>query len=98
MVLPGLYLLRRAGAAGTILLCLRLHTTREVILTTTGDVRTISETALLLNLSPATIRSWVRSQKLGYTRLGRSIRIPASEIDRLLTDGYHPPLPTKEGQ
>ena len=69
-------------------------------MTTTADVpKTISEAALLLNLSPATIRAWVRSSRIGYIRIGqRSIRIPGSEIDRLLTDGYHPPVPPKEGR
>ena len=72
---------------------------KEATLTTTGDVRTISEAAQLLNLSPATIRAWIRANRIGYTRLGRSIRIPNSEVSRLLSEGYHPPLPTpKEGQ
>ena len=63
------------------------------------QVRTIRETAEELGLSPATIRSWIRQRKIGYVRLGRAVRIPASEIQRLVERGTVPaisPVTAKE--
>ena len=59
---------------------------------------TIAQCSQRLNLSQATIRAWVRSNRIGYTRLGRSLRIPGSEVSRLLTEGWNPPTPTPEDQ
>jgi excisionase family DNA binding protein len=50
-------------------------------------VRTIAQTAEELGLSPATIRAWIRQRRIGYVRLGRAIRIPASEIQRIVERG-----------
>lgn len=52
--------------------------------------RTIRQAARELNLSEFTVRSWVGQRKIGHLRLGRSIRIPAEEIRRLLEDGLRP--------
>ena len=51
---------------------------------------TISQAAVALNLSPHTIRLWVTQRRLGHIRLGRVIRIPGSEVERLLRDGLVP--------
>lgn len=53
--------------------------------------RTVEQAAAELNLSRATIRAWIAQRRLGYVRLGRAIRIPADEIQRLLDAGYVPP-------
>ena len=53
--------------------------------------RTIKEAAKELNMSPTTIRAWVGQRRIGHLKLGRSTRIPASEITRLLEAGYRPP-------
>ena len=53
--------------------------------------RTVAQAAAELNLSRATIRAWIAQRRLGHVRLGRAIRIPAEEIQRLLTAGYVPP-------
>jgi len=53
----------------------------------------VREAAEKLNVSPYTIRDWIAKRKLGFIRLGpRAIRIPASEIQRLLETGMTPPL------
>src|SRR3954469_16741900 len=52
--------------------------------------RTVAEAAAELNLSRATIRSWIAQRRLGYVRLGRAIRIPALDIQRVLRGGYVP--------
>ncbi len=53
--------------------------------------RTVDQAAEELNVSVHTIRAWVARRKLGYVRLGRAIRIPAAEIQRLLDSGSVPP-------
>ena len=43
-------------------------------------------------MSVSTVRSWVAQRRIGFIRLGRAIRIPPTEIQRLLTDGFIPPV------
>jgi excisionase family DNA binding protein len=51
---------------------------------------TVNQAAELLNLSEACIRAWILRRKLGIVRLGRAIRIPESEIRRVLEEGAVP--------
>jgi excisionase family DNA binding protein len=52
---------------------------------------TIAQAAERLGLRESTIRAWVLKRKLAYFRVGgRSIRIPASEIRRILNEGSVP--------
>ena len=46
---------------------------------------TVDQAAELLQLHKVTVRDWVRSEPGNAARLGRSIRIPSSELDRLLS-------------
>jgi len=52
---------------------------------------TVPEAAARLGLSVATIRAWLARRKLGAVHLGRSVRIPESEITRMITRGFIPP-------
>ena len=52
--------------------------------------RTIGEAARELNLSPHTIRAWIAQRRIGCVRLGRSVRVPRGEIERLLIAGQVP--------
>jgi excisionase family DNA binding protein len=51
---------------------------------------TVAQAAEALNLSPFTIRAWIARRQIGVVRLGRSVRIPVSEIERLTTQGTVP--------
>ena len=52
---------------------------------------TVRETADALNLSEACIRAWLMRRDLAFVRLGRrAIRIPQTEIARLLSQGAVP--------
>ncbi len=51
---------------------------------------TIDETATALGLSRHTVRAWIAQRRLGHVRLGRSIRVPTSEVSRLLADNFRP--------
>lgn len=52
--------------------------------------RTVQQAAEELNLAAGTVRLWIAERRIGYVRLGRSIRIPKKEIERLLTRGFVP--------
>ena len=45
---------------------------------------TVLQAATELGLSVHTIRAWVAARRLAHIRLGRSIRIPAAEIRRVI--------------
>jgi excisionase family DNA binding protein len=53
---------------------------------------TVKEAAKTLNLSVACLRSWMAARKVAYLKLGRAIRIPASEIKRLVAASTVPAL------
>jgi len=45
---------------------------------------TVRETAERLGLRECTIRAWLAARKLSFVRLGRAVRIPESEVSRLI--------------
>jgi excisionase family DNA binding protein len=53
---------------------------------------TVLETATALSISVHTVRAWIAKRKIGHLKLGRSIRVPWSEVDRLRESGYVPPV------
>jgi excisionase family DNA binding protein len=54
------------------------------------ELLTIEQASATLGLKPVTLRAWMARRKVGYVRLGRSVRIPYSEIDRLIERGTVP--------
>jgi excisionase family DNA binding protein len=52
--------------------------------------RTVQEAAEELGLSVHTIRAWIANRRLSHLRLGRSIRIPAAEIARVIEESTVP--------
>lgn len=57
---------------------------------TESQPRTVEQAAAELNLSKATIRAWIAQRRLGHIRLGRAIRVPVAEIQRVLQAGFVP--------
>jgi excisionase family DNA binding protein len=55
-----------------------------------NQLETIDTFAQKLNMSPHTIRAWIAQHRLGYVKLGAAIRIPTSEIERLVKSGFTP--------
>jgi excisionase family DNA binding protein len=51
---------------------------------------TTDEAAEALSLRPKTIRAWVAARRLGCVRLGRAVRIPRAEVDRVIGQGTVP--------
>lgn len=54
--------------------------------------RTVAEAAEELGLSVHTVRAWVAARRIGHLRLGRAIRIPASEIRRVIDKNTIPAI------
>ena len=50
----------------------------------TSRLLTVEQAAQGLGLSVHTVRAWIAKRKIGCVRLGRAVRIPASEIERLV--------------
>lgn len=53
-------------------------------------LNSVKKTATRIDVSPATVRRMIRDGRLGFHRIGRSIRVSDSEIQRLLESGYRP--------
>lgn len=56
--------------------------------------RTVDQAAAELNVKPTTVRAWIAQRRLGHVRLGRAVRVPYSEIRRLLEAGFVPASPS----
>ncbi len=51
----------------------------------------VSEAAELLAVRESTVRAWLLKRRLGKVRVGRrAVRIPFTEIDRLIAEGSVP--------
>jgi excisionase family DNA binding protein len=55
----------------------------------------VNEFAALLDVTPACVRRWLLERKIASTRIGRLVRIPASEIERLVESGLRPARPPR---
>jgi excisionase family DNA binding protein len=56
---------------------------------------TVYEAADSLGLAPVTLRTWIAQRRIGVVRLGRAVRIPLSEIERLIERST---VPAREGR
>jgi excisionase family DNA binding protein len=50
----------------------------------------VPEAAEMLALSQKTIWQWIGERRIGVIRLGRAVRVPLSEIERLMEEGTTP--------
>lgn len=56
-----------------------------------GELLRIEEFASQLNIKPSTARAWLLRRRIMKVRIGRrAIRIPASEVDRIIREGIVP--------
>jgi excisionase family DNA binding protein len=53
---------------------------------------TVKQAASLLGLAEVTLRVWLAKRKLEYIKMGRAVRIPVTEITRLVDEGTIPAL------
>lgn len=47
----------------------------------------IDDAASALGMSPHTLRTWVAQRRIAFVRLGRAVRIPETEVKRLIRVG-----------
>lgn len=50
----------------------------------------VPEAAETLALSQKTVWQWIGERRIGVVRLGRAVRIPLTEIERLMEEGTTP--------
>lgn len=62
----------------------RLQSGGRVAQTSVERPRTVAEAADELGLSVYTVRAWIANRRLAHLRLGRTIRIPAAEVRRVI--------------
>ena len=55
----------------------------------------VSQVAERLGVTGACIRRWILERKISTVKLGRLIRVPASEIDRLIASGLRLARPAR---
>jgi excisionase family DNA binding protein len=51
---------------------------------------TITEAAMALNVTASCVRRWILERKIGYVKLGRLVRIPKEEVQRIIEQGLRP--------
>lgn len=56
----------------------------------TARLLKVPEAAEMLALSQKTVWQWIGQRRIGVVRLGRSVRVPQSEIERLMGEGSTP--------
>lgn len=52
----------------------------------------VPQAAEMLAMSPKTIWQWIGERRIEVVRLGRAVRVPISEIERLMEEGTTPAL------
>ena len=60
-----------------------MHTSNQQLLT-------VHSFAKALNVTPACIRRWILERKIATVKLGRLVRIPESEVNRIVEQGLRP--------
>lgn len=50
----------------------------------------VPEAAAMLALSQKTVWQWIGERRMGVVRLGRAVRVPLSEIERLMEERTTP--------
>ncbi len=50
----------------------------------------VSDAARELGLREGTIRAWIAQGRIGYHKLGKAVRIPRAEIERILRESLIP--------
>ena len=58
---------------------------------TKDQLLTVPEFAAALNVTQAAVRRWILESRISRVRVGkRLVRIPASEVERIIAEGLQP--------
>lgn len=52
-----------------------------------SDLLTVPEFALALRIQPSCVRRWIGDRKIETVRIGRLVRIPSTEVNRIIREG-----------
>ncbi|HEV3277205.1 MAG TPA: excisionase family DNA-binding protein [Terriglobia bacterium] len=55
----------------------------------------VGEFAEALGVTVACCRRWILERRVTFTKIGRLVRIPATEVERLVAEGLHPAKPPR---
>ena len=58
----------------------------------------VGECAQRLGLKKSTIRRWLFDRRIASVKLGKSVRVPESEVDRLIQIGKRPAIELESGK
>lgn len=58
---------------------------------------TITEFADALRIKPSCVRRWISESRVTFVHIGRLVRIPSSEVGRLISLGTHPAAQSRRG-
>jgi excisionase family DNA binding protein len=56
---------------------------------------TLEQAAARLGMKPVTLRMWASSRKIARCKIGRAVRIPESEIQKIIERNLIPALPER---
>jgi excisionase family DNA binding protein len=56
---------------------------------------TLEQAAEQLGMKPVTLRMWASARKIARVKIGRAVRIPESEIAKIIEQGLIPALPER---
>ncbi|MBX3349671.1 MAG: helix-turn-helix domain-containing protein [Nitrospira sp.] len=60
---------------------------------TSERLLTVVEAATRLGLKEATIRRRILERKIAYCKVGRAVRLPQEEIERMIKESWRDPVP-----
>ena len=66
--------------------------TEETAADNRGDLLLVPEFSAAVKIKDATTRDWVLKRRIDVVRVGRGVRIPRSEVTRILNEGFTPRL------
>ncbi|RXS93686.1 helix-turn-helix domain-containing protein [Silvibacterium dinghuense] len=54
------------------------------------ELLAVEQAAVRLAIKPKTLRNWIGERRISVYRVGRCVRVAASEIERVLEEGFVP--------
>jgi excisionase family DNA binding protein len=54
------------------------------------ELVSVPQFADVLGVTQACVRRWLLERKIAYVKLGRLVRVPREELERLIAEGFRP--------